>query len=69
MEHAWIKSRDAEVTMKFPETEPGYYGSSYPMSVSAYKAELTRARIRELWRWPDGIDEGDICGGSVKTKE
>lgn len=55
--------------MKFPEPEPGSYGSSYPMCVSAYKAELTRARIRELRRWLDGIDEGDICGGSVKTKE
>lgn len=68
-ERAWIKFRDAEVTMKFPETEPGYYGSSYPMCVSAYKAELTRARTRELRQWLDGAPEGDVCGGSVKTKE
>lgn len=63
-ERAWIKFRDAEVRMKFPETEPGYYGSSYPMSFSAYKAELTRARTRELRQRLGGVDEGD-----VKTKE
>lgn len=48
LERAWIKFRDAEVTMKFPEPEPGSYGSSYPMCVSANKAELTRARIPVL---------------------
>lgn len=68
-EKAWIKLRDAQVKMKFPEDEPGYYGSDYPMCVSAYMAELTRARTKELQQWLDGVEEGDVCAGSMKTKE
>ena len=63
----WISFRDAELKMKFPEREPGYYGSMQPMCVSAYLEQLTRERISTLKIWLDGIEEGDGCSGSVKT--
>ena len=65
----WIVFRDAELKVKFPETEPRYYGSVYPMCVSSYLEKLTRERITTLKEWIDGIDEGDACKGSVRIKE
>src|SRR4051812_35027989 len=32
----WIKSRDADVKMMFPDREVGYYGSMLPMCMSGY---------------------------------
>ena len=65
----WIQFRDAEVNMKFPNNTPGYYGSIYPMCVSNYLTQLTRERTKTLKIWLIGIEEGDACAGSVKTKE
>jgi len=65
----WITFRDAELKVKYPETDPGDYGSDYPMCVSIYLERLTRERIKTLKEWIDGIDEGDVCIGSVKIKE
>ena len=65
----WVKFRDAELKVKYPESEPGYYGSVYPMCVSIYLEKLTRERIRTLKIWLEGIEEGDVCSGSVRSKE
>jgi uncharacterized protein YecT (DUF1311 family) len=65
----WITFRDAELKVKYPEKEPGYYGSVYPMCVSIYLEQLTRERIKTLKVWIDGTEEGDVCAGSVKWKE
>ncbi len=64
----WIKFRDAELNLKYPETEPGYYGSIHPMCVSNYLEKLTRKRIKTLQIWINGIEEGNVCGGSVKIQ-
>lgn len=60
----WIKFRDAELKMKFPEG--GEYGSVYAMCVNDYLTELTRERITKLQEWLKGTYEGDVCSGSVK---
>ncbi len=65
----WIMFRDAELKVKYPETEPGYYGSVFPMCVSTYLEKLTKVRIETLKKWTIGIEEGDVCIGSVKMKE
>jgi len=64
----WIMFRDAELRVKYPVTEPGYYGSANPMCVSIYLERLTRERIATIKEWADGIEEGDVCIGSVKIK-
>jgi uncharacterized protein YecT (DUF1311 family) len=64
----WIKFRDAEVKVKYPERPPGYYGSIQPLCQYSYLTDLTTARITTLKNWLDGIDEGDMCGGSIRTK-
>lgn len=64
----WISFRDAELKMKYPRTEPGYYRSIHPMCVSVYLEKLTRSRLATLKEWLDGVEEGDACGGSVGIK-
>ena len=67
-QNLWIKFRDAEMKTKYPDREPGYYGSVQPMCWSIYLTQLTQDRINTLKQWTDGIEEGDVCAGSVKTK-
>lgn len=62
----WVKFRDAEMQMKYPENKS--YGSAQPMCYSLYLQELTEDRIKTLKVWLDGIAEGDVCAGSVKKK-
>lgn len=65
----WVKFRDAEVKMKYPDRADNYYGSSLPMCYSNYLEQLTNERIKTLKEWIEGIKEGDVCRGTVKIKE
>ena len=65
----WIKFRDSELKMKYPDRESsGRYGSIYPLCVSNYLAELTQIRTERLKIWLTGIEEGDVCPGTVKIR-
>ena len=44
----WVQFRDAEMKMKYPDREPGYYGSVQPMCWSIYLTQLTEDRIKTL---------------------
>jgi uncharacterized protein YecT (DUF1311 family) len=72
-QRAWLAFRDAEIDMKFPSTNTqeltARYGSVYPICFASYKAGLTEQRTKELSIWLKGIEEGDVCSGSVKTPE
>ena len=65
----WIQFRDAEMKMKFPDRAAGYYGSAQPLCWFNYKTSLTNERIKTLQIWLKGIEEGDVCSGSVKRKQ
>jgi len=65
----WIQLRDAEMLAKYPNRGAGYYGSVQPMCWSMYQTELTLERTKKLKVWLTGIEEGDVCFGSVKRKE
>lgn len=66
-QNLWIKFRDAEVQMKYPEDDAKYhYGSVYPMCYNIYLQQLTEQRINDLKVWLTGYDDGDVCNGSVK---
>ena len=64
----WLQLRDADVKMKYPNRPDGFYGSVQPMCEASYRTELTQQRTRTLTVWLTGIEEGDVCAGSVKTK-
>ena len=61
----WIKFRDSELLMKYPEREFGYYGSMHSMCVSEFLEEFTKTRIKTLKQWLDSPEEGDPCSGSI----
>ena len=65
---AWGKYRDAEIQALFPPTDGTKDGGAAPMCVANAKTRLTEERTRQLRRWLDGRDDGDVCGGSIKTK-
>jgi uncharacterized protein YecT (DUF1311 family) len=64
----WISFRDAELSLKYPEREVGWYGSMHPMCVSGFLKKLTIARIKTLTEWLSGIEDGEGCGGSIKRQ-
>lgn len=65
----WTKFAAAELKARYPDREPGYYGSAHQMCLSEFRAELIVERIRRLRLWLTGVEEGDVCSGSVKTKQ
>ena len=64
---AWIRYRDAHLNSIFPG-DRSQYGSINTMCRCNELAELTKARTQVLNRWVEGIEEGDVCAGSVKVK-
>jgi uncharacterized protein YecT (DUF1311 family) len=62
----WINFRDAEVKMKYPDREPGYYGTMHPICVFEYMFNLTQDRINTLKQWIEKTHEGDGCSGSIR---
>lgn len=69
-QRTWIKQRDADLAMRFPAANTALeYGSVYPMCYAAVATELTTQRIGFLKQWLSGIEEGDVCSGSVKTPQ
>jgi uncharacterized protein YecT (DUF1311 family) len=68
-QRAWIKFRDAQLEALYPKADKrGEYGSEYPTCAADALAELTVARTKQLQRWLDGVEEGDVCAGSVRVK-
>lgn len=63
----WIKFRDAQVKMKYPAYQDADE-SILPMCRNYYLKELTDNRMQELRLWIDGVEEGDLCSGSIRIK-
>jgi uncharacterized protein YecT (DUF1311 family) len=64
---AWIRYRDAHLESIFPG-DPRQYGSVNPMCRCTSLEEMTKERTQILNRWVEGIEEGDVCAGSVKVE-
>jgi uncharacterized protein YecT (DUF1311 family) len=65
-QNIWVKFRDAEMKVKYPDREAGYYGSIHPICWYSYLEELTNKRTTELEVWLIVVEEGDVCSGSIK---
>ncbi len=57
----WLKFRDAELKVKYPERGPGYYGSILPMCISIFLEQLTEERVTTLKTYLEIPKEGDVC--------
>lgn len=64
----WVQLRDAELKAKYPDRPAGHYGSIQPVCHYSYLATLTEERTAKLKIWLTGVEEGDLCSGSVKVK-
>lgn len=67
-EHAWVAFREAHLSSIYPDPNPQAYGSVNPMCNCAILEQLTRERIKMLSGWTDGVEEGNVCGGSQKIR-
>lgn len=65
----WVKFRATELKVKYPDREPGYYGSVHQMCMKDYLTELTNERINRLRMWLAWAVEGDVCSGSIKVQD
>lgn len=64
-QRAWLKWRDAEMEAIYPEKDdPSYYGSSFAACWSTQLTNFTQERTRQLQKWLEGVEEGDVCSGS-----
>lgn len=67
-ELAWIKFKDAEIEVIYPDEDKSNYGSVYPMCVNGIATEMTKQRTKKLKLWLKGIQEGDVCAGSRRCE-
>ncbi|WP_346318763.1 lysozyme inhibitor LprI family protein [Chitinophaga sp. YIM B06452] len=63
----WLQLRDADLDAMYPPDPLG--GSAGPMCYNNSKAAVTIDRTKYLKQWLEGRDEGDVCGGSIKSKD
>jgi uncharacterized protein YecT (DUF1311 family) len=68
-QRAWLAFRDAHLASRYPEENKlGEYGSAYPVCQCTELTALTKQRTEVLKTWITGIEEGDVCTGSIKIK-
>lgn len=69
---AWLKFRDAQAEALFPKQPNAVkqvtYGSVYSLCNCQALTSLTNDRNKQLKVWVVGIEEGDVCAGSVRRK-
>jgi uncharacterized protein YecT (DUF1311 family) len=65
----WLQFRDAEIKAKYPDRAAGYYGSAQPMCWYMEGTQLTAERLNKIKVWLTGLEEGDVCAGSVKMMD
>lgn len=65
----WISHRDAELEMRYPAVNKRLeYGSVYSSCVSSFLKDLTIKRTATLRLFIEGIEEGYLCTGVIKSK-
>ncbi len=66
----WIKFRDTEVEMKYPEPDKqASYGTMFPICKYSYLVTLTEERTNKLKEWLTPSADGEGCSGSVKNRD
>ena len=66
---AWIKLRDADLLLEYPEiNDHETIGSGFGMCIAGFKTQQTLQRVEFLKRWLKGYEEGDVCAGSQKDE-
>jgi uncharacterized protein YecT (DUF1311 family) len=68
-QRAWVAYRDAHMEALYPgEDKRSLYGSAHEMCACPEMENLARERTALLRRWLTGLPEGDVCGGTIRTR-
>lgn len=68
-QQAWLDYVDAYLESRFPEPDKiSAYGSAFHLCAAQIRQRFNQARIKELKEWLNGVEEGDLCAGSIHTK-
>ena len=68
-QRAWLRFRDAQLDSLYPAPNKATeYGSVYSMCRCMVLEELTNQRKEQLQRWISGVEEGDVCSGSIRIR-
>jgi hypothetical protein len=60
--------RDAHLASIYPAVDKRTaYGTVNPMCQCMELEKITDERTHVLQQWVKGIEEGDVCGGSIKV--
>lgn len=66
---AWMTFRDAHLDALYPEENKQMaYGSIFPLCRCQTLLKMTEDRIQVLEKWIDGIEEGEVCVGSIRCR-
>jgi uncharacterized protein YecT (DUF1311 family) len=70
-QQAWLIYRKKQIAMIYPhQNEKGRpYGTVFPLCWSTWMTKLTQQRTAELQVWIDGIEEGEVCAGSIRITQ
>lgn len=64
----WIQFKDAYVASMYLPEQSDSYGSALTMCQCNFIDRITQDRLKQLQVWVDGIEEGDVCVGTVHVK-
>jgi uncharacterized protein YecT (DUF1311 family) len=68
-QRSWLRFRDSHLNSLYPEqNKTREYGTAYSMCQCAVLEELTKHRTEQLQKWITGLEEGDVCAGSIRLK-
>ncbi len=68
-QEAWENYKNAHLEARYPfksQDSLWHYGSIFPVCHANLLQKLIDERIAELRLWLDGLEEGDVCTGSVR---
>lgn len=64
-QRAWQKATLSDLDLVYPEPDKSEYGSVYPICQQKYLDSEINKRILFLEQWIDGVQEGELCTGSI----
>ncbi|WP_165483142.1 lysozyme inhibitor LprI family protein [Legionella genomosp. 1] len=62
----WLAFRDAHLDSLYPNEADNGSVSSMCRCNALY--QLTKARVDQLKLWDEGVEEGDVCSGTIKSR-
>ncbi len=68
-QNSWEKYVLSDLSMRFPSENKTIYGSIYPSCRKIILDAQVKQRITFLKQWTDGINEGELCSGTIPIIE